>query len=369
MEQELNYPGILPEDARESPVGLGYRVPLIVASPWSRGGWVNSEVCDITSTILFLEKFLSHKTGKMIREDNISSWRRSICGDLTSVFRPYNGEKTDLPDLVNLESHVKEIFNAGFKDLPDNFQPLNEGEIRQVNQNPLDSPWIPRQEEGTKPSNALAYELYVDGNVDLGARDFKLSFHASDRRFGKKALGAPFLVYAPGHYFDHKTGQTTHFRTWSFAVEAGDQLTHNWPLEAFEGDQYHLLVYGPNGFFREFRGNKQTAGLTSETFYKSGDRISGAGYFQLELENHSDKSISLMVTDNAYNQGNKYISINSGKKTPVKISTASSHGWYDFSLKIADNGSFLKRYCGRLEFGRHSRSDPYMGRELPIKLT
>ncbi|NHE57517.1 phosphocholine-specific phospholipase C [Cyclobacterium plantarum] len=369
LEQELNYPGIQPEDARESPVGLGYRVPLIVASPWSRGGWVNSEVCDISSTILFLEKFLSHKKGKLIREDNISSWRRNICGDLTSVFRPYNGEKTDLPDLVNLESHVKAIFNAGFKDLPDNFKALEEEEIRQINQNPLDSPWVPRQEEGTKPSNALAYELYVDGNVDPEGRGITINFQASNRRFGKKALGAPFLVYAPGHYTDSLTGQITHFKTWSFAVKAGDQVSYNWPIQAFKGNQYHLLVYGPNGFFREFKGNKETTGLTTETFYKTEDGLSQKGHFLLELENRSGRPISLILSDNAYNQGNKFISINSGKKKPVKISTTSSYGWYDFSLKMAENDSYLKRYCGRLEFGSHSRSDPYMAGEGSIKLT
>ncbi|MEJ0081266.1 MAG: alkaline phosphatase family protein [Puia sp.] len=52
---------------RESPIGLGFRVPLIVASPWSRGGYVNSEIFDLTSTIQFLEKFLTLKTGKPVK--------------------------------------------------------------------------------------------------------------------------------------------------------------------------------------------------------------------------------------------------------------------------------------------------------------
>ncbi|MFO7822309.1 MAG: phospholipase C, phosphocholine-specific [Cyclobacterium sp.] len=369
LEQELNYPGIRAEDARESPVGLGYRVPLIVASPWSRGGWVNSEVCDITSTILFLEKFLSHKTGKLIREDNISTWRRNICGDLTSVFRPYNGEQVDLPESVNLESHVKNIYNAGFKDLPDNFKALEVREINQANLNPEQSPWIPKQEAGTKPSNALAYELYVDGHVDPDGMGMEISFHASDRRFGKKALGAPFLVYAPGQYTDPHTGEVSSFRSWSFAVKSGDQFSYNWPLEAFHGGQYHLLVYGPNGFFREFKGNKNTKGLTTKNSYKSEDAVSGTGHFRMVLENHFDKSISIGVMDHAYNQGKKWITLKSGQRKPVIISTASSHGWYDFSLQMAESDSFLKRYSGRLEFGKHSTSDPYMGREMSIKLS
>jgi phospholipase C len=44
--------------ARVSPIGLGYRVPMVIASPWSRGGWVNSQVFDHTSSLQFLEHFL-----------------------------------------------------------------------------------------------------------------------------------------------------------------------------------------------------------------------------------------------------------------------------------------------------------------------
>ena len=193
------------EDVRESPVGLGYRVPLIVASPWSRGGWVNSEVFDISSTIMFMEKLLSHKTGKKIKEDNISSWRRTVSGDLTSVFRPYNGEKIDLPDFLTMEGHVKKILNASYKDIPDNFKVLTDAEISQVNNTHLQSPLMPKQEPGTKPSNALAYELYVEGEFNRSHDAIVLDLSASDKKFGKEALGAPFTVYAPGGYKDPKS--------------------------------------------------------------------------------------------------------------------------------------------------------------------
>jgi phospholipase C len=62
------------------PLGLGIRVPAIVVSPWSRGGYVCSEVFDHTSTLRFLEKRFG------VMEPQISDWRRSVCGDLTSAF-------------------------------------------------------------------------------------------------------------------------------------------------------------------------------------------------------------------------------------------------------------------------------------------
>ncbi len=63
------------------PIGGGFRVPCIIISPWTTGGWVCSQPFDHTSVLQFLEQF----TG--VREPNISDWRRSTFGDLTSAFR------------------------------------------------------------------------------------------------------------------------------------------------------------------------------------------------------------------------------------------------------------------------------------------
>jgi len=88
-EDELQQ-GVSRKDARSGPIGMGFRVPMIIASPWSRGGWVNSQLFDHTSTLMFLEYFVEKKYGKTVREENISALRRSVSGNLTSVFRPHN---------------------------------------------------------------------------------------------------------------------------------------------------------------------------------------------------------------------------------------------------------------------------------------
>jgi phospholipase C len=62
-------------------VGAGFRVPAIIVSPWTAGGWVSSEPFDHTSALRLLERV----TG--VTEPNISAWRRQTFGDLTSVFR------------------------------------------------------------------------------------------------------------------------------------------------------------------------------------------------------------------------------------------------------------------------------------------
>jgi phospholipase C len=63
------------------PIGGGFRVPCIIVSPWTAGGWVCSETFDHTSSLRFLEKI----TG--VSEPNISDWRRSTFGDFTAAFR------------------------------------------------------------------------------------------------------------------------------------------------------------------------------------------------------------------------------------------------------------------------------------------
>ena len=62
------------------PIGLGFRVPMTVISPWSTGGFACGDVFDHTSCIRFMERL----TG--VREPNISAWRRANVGDLTSAF-------------------------------------------------------------------------------------------------------------------------------------------------------------------------------------------------------------------------------------------------------------------------------------------
>ena len=71
----------LPADASgvAGPIGLGFRVPLLIVSPFSRGGLVSSDVFDHTSLLRFLETRFGAEV------PNLSAWRRSVTGDLTTA--------------------------------------------------------------------------------------------------------------------------------------------------------------------------------------------------------------------------------------------------------------------------------------------
>jgi phospholipase C len=61
------------------PIGMGVRVPMMVVSPFSVGGWVCSDVFDHTSQLRFLETVFG------VAAPNISAWRRAATGDLTAT--------------------------------------------------------------------------------------------------------------------------------------------------------------------------------------------------------------------------------------------------------------------------------------------
>jgi phospholipase C len=87
--------GTLPSaaDGITGPVGLGFRTPCLVVSPFSRGGYLSSEVFDHTSTLRFIE------TRFGVEVPNLSAWRRSVTGDLTGALNLTTGPSTGVPSL------------------------------------------------------------------------------------------------------------------------------------------------------------------------------------------------------------------------------------------------------------------------------
>lgn len=348
------------DDIRESSIGLGYRVPLVIASPWSRGGYVNSQVFDHTSILQFLENFLQHKTGKSIKETNITDWRRTVCGDLSSVFRPFNGEKITLPFLDRKEV-IEDIYNAKFKKLPDGFKSLTPQEVADINTNAGKSEWMPKQEPGTRVANALPYELYVNGKLSADKQSFDIQFNAANKVFGKKAAGSPFNVYAPGKY-QQENGSMEPLRAWSYAVKAGDTLKDSWPLQQFGDGHYHLRAYGPNGFYREFTGDANDPQLAVQCGYQpsftSNKKLTGN--LELKLSNQSKKPLTVKVADKGYKNGGLTKIVAAGANVSVVLDWTAKDGWYDVAVEVEGNALYNQRFAGRIETGRDSVSDPLM---------
>jgi len=341
-EDELRQ-GVVKAEARSGPIGMGFRVPMIVASPWSRGGRVNSQLFDHTSTLQFLEHFVEHKFRKAVKEENISAWRRAITGDLTSVFRPYDPKDGAL-EFLNRDKFVVSIEQARNKEIPSNYRKLTADQIAR-------SEFTSSQEPGVRPSCGLPYELYADGVLSSDHTKFALTMKAGKAVHGKQSMGAPFNVYV-------RNGQT--MRAATFTVRAGDALHEEFPLSLFAGGKYSIDVYGPNGFYRSFTGDAKTPDVKVSAVYEL-KGTSLTGNVLLNLTNADAKAVTVMVADNSYGAATVVKTLAARETRSVLLDFERSHGWYDFTVKAEGSGS-AAHFAGRVETGRPSFTDPLMGR-------
>jgi phospholipase C len=131
------------ESYHGEPMGLGCRVPMLIISPWTKGGWVNSQVFDHTSVIRLLEARFG------VHEPNITPWRRAVCGDLTSVF-DFTGEDIARPTLIPTADLVARAQMTAT--LPAATPPTTSR--------------MPEQESGQRRARALPYDLQVHGRAE-----------------------------------------------------------------------------------------------------------------------------------------------------------------------------------------------------------
>ena len=101
-------------DGVSSPIGLGFRVPCIVVSPWTAGGFVSHETLDHTSVIKLIELV----TG--VRNQNISAWRRQHAGDFAGVLGAVPSKRIPrLPGTIkDLERAEREFQNFKLPAIP-----------------------------------------------------------------------------------------------------------------------------------------------------------------------------------------------------------------------------------------------------------
>ncbi|PZP48085.1 MAG: phospholipase C, phosphocholine-specific, partial [Pseudopedobacter saltans] len=341
---------------RESAIGLGYRVPFIVASPWSRGGYVNSQVFDHTSVVQFIEGFASRKAKKQVVCENVTDWRRAVCGNLDSVFRPYNGEEIKEPTYLKRNEYVQRIDKAQYKPLPIVADALSEENIKQIRENPLVVKTYLQQENGGRKSNSLPYELGVD--LQKVGNTLKINFEAATKLFGKKSAGSPFVVYALKDY--KKKSDFEKGANWNFTVGAGDKISYDWKIDNFSDKKYQLAVHGPNGFYRLFEGD---GGCPTIDIIATNIKNKKRTYGSLELRflNKENRALDISIIDNAYGKSILKKNISANSSSAIDISLESSFGWYDFIVLVDGYSSYKSIYAGHVENGHEAMSDPQIG--------
>ncbi|MFI1203184.1 phosphocholine-specific phospholipase C [Streptomyces sp. NPDC020883] len=294
------------------PYGLGQRVPMLVVSPWSTGGYVCSEVFDHTSVIRFMERRFG------VHEPNISPWRRAICGDLTSAFdfSLENTKPASLPDTKG-------------------YQPPDHKRHDSYHPTPPANPVLPKQEAGSRPSRPLRYAPLTDGKADVAGGRFTLTFS------GGGAAGACFLVTS-GNRTDGP---------WTYTTEAGKTLSDTWN-SAYSKGSHDLTVHGPNGFLRTFRGpgKKATPEVTAR-------HDAASGRLELSFTNPGTAPVRLTVA-NAYGGAKQTVRVDPGGTVTQRVDLTASKRWYDLTVTADTDAGFLRRLAGHVETGKPGVSDP-----------
>lgn len=313
---------IYPADG--NPFGPGNRVPTFVISPWSKGGYVCSEAFDHTSLIRFIEKRFG------VRSDNITQWRRTVCGDLTSAFN-FKNPNASFPTSVPLISTEKP--------LPTNA--VDFAAVKSVYSSkpvptpPTTPPGKPAVESGTRPTRALPYANFVNCAVTGG----NVVLH-----FGNQGgVGVCYRV------MDQKNPSNA---PKNYTVESGKTLDDVWALTS---GAYDLRVISANGYIREYRDAvSSSTALQVETCYGDG------GAIRFTFNNVGTSSLTVTVTDNAYNTAAQTVMVPAGQSAQLPVDLTASNFWYNFNVTCAENTNFLCKVAGHMETGADSTTDPAM---------
>ena len=293
------------------PIGFGNRVPMLICSPWTRGGFVDSNLYDHTSMLRFLETW----TG--VKADNITAWRRTLSGDLTTAFDFAHPDFSipDLPDTVPLINQSDE---------EENFPPI-------TTPAPGDQV-MPAQEPGDRPHRSANHQAHADVTVNRGSG----AVLATLSNIGK--AGTSMAVY-PDQY--------QAFTPTQFTVVSGENRTYTWDSTQ-SGGRYAFSIYGANRFVRSFAGAVVPAGqnggqvpvVTAELV--RGPRRS----LSLTLGNQGAEKVTYTLTRNDFAGHSRSVSVGS---RPVTVEwPADAEGYYDVIITANTSDGFTRRYAGRI---------------------
>jgi phospholipase C len=304
------------------PYGLGPRVPMLVISPWSAGGWVNSEVFDHTSLIRFIQARFGPIT---LSEKNITAWRAAVAGDLTSAFNFVHCSAVD--------TTMPRIAYQAPKDI---------GRQPSYAPTPPAQQTMPFQETATRRACALPYSVNTYGDVDSTAGVFTIRFANS---------GSKTAVF-------HVRSGNTAIGPRTYTVQPQAEIVDTWNFERAGAVAYDLSVYGPNGFFRAYQGQSGNANLQSVVSY---DLVRYG--ITLQSQNLGSESVQLLV-QNLYDNETITQLVKRGRIFEQFWSLEKVSGWYSLIISVESDTAFLQQFAGHLENGEPSNTDPQIGGQL-----
>ena len=297
------------------PIGFGSRVPMIICSPWTRGGFVDSNTYDHTS----MNRFLQTWTGAPLV--NVTQWRNQVSGDLTAAFDFANPDFSvpTLPDTVPLitQSDAEKSFPG--VSIPTGAQTM------------------PAQEPGTRPHRPTSHMPHAEVTVNrsTGAVTATMSNTGS--------VGVSLFVF-PDNY---QTASAT-----PFTVVIGTNKTYTWNSPSYQGN-YAFSIYGPDGFVRSFAGAvvhaNQNVGQVPQVTATPVSSAAGCGTASLTiaLGNAGHKEVIYTLAPNDYAGTIQSLAVDYNGTSTVSW-PVDANGYYDVIVTANTSDGYTRRYAGRI---------------------
>jgi phospholipase C len=292
------------------PIGPGTRVPMVICSPWTRGGYVDSNVYNHTSMLQFLATW----TG--VQPANVTPWRASVTGDLTPAF-DFQNPDFSVPDLPTLaETWALTQLTGGSTATP------AEGAQK-----------MPVQESGTKPHRPSSHQPFADVTVNRQTGLVTAALTNSG------PVGVSFAVY-PDAYLP--------FTATPFTVLSSAARSYTWDTTTTSG-KYAFSVYGPDGFLTSFAGKVVPAAENAGRVpVVTAALPSGPGQkLKLTLGNEGSTKIVYTLTPNDYKGSTQTVDVTAGQSLVIKWPT-DQDGYYDVEISANTGDGFRRRYAGRI---------------------
>lgn len=320
----------IPEDGTpgEGAVGLnpgfGGRVPLVMISPWTRGGYVCSEVFDHTSTIMLLEQWTT-ALGKPAICKYISDWRRTVSGDMLSAidFTSFDNSFPDLPTAASLLAI-----------------PVKDKALPAVPQPPVGQQVMPTQDtSGQLKVRPLSFHQHAELVEDraAGTVTAKMSFDG-----GRPGKGASMLVF-PDKYLPQQLYGTP------YTVSNTKPRTYTWDATQ-TGGQYAFSIYGPDRFVRSFAGEvlptDQTTGGIPRVEVALVRGPGASQHVEFTLHNDGSEALTYRLLGNDFLDRDQVLSVGAGASKVMHWPT--SAGYYDVIITATGVDGWKQRYAGRV---------------------
>jgi phospholipase C len=207
---------------------------------------------------------------------------------------------------------------------------------------------LPVQESGTRPARAVPYVLNVNAVAAPASGEVTLEFANTGQNAAVFHVRSSNILMPPR----------------SYTLSPQSRLSDVWGFAAIGLHAYDLSVHGPNGFFRACKGGLDadaSANVQSAIVYN----VSNGGV-TLTAVNKGTAACELSVLD-VYTSETVTKTLAVGARFDQFYSLSKHFGWYDFVLKVVEDGAFRQQLAGHLETGKDSTTDPRIAtRSAPV---